>query len=482
MILLFRRALTSFVCVIFAASLSSGQERLFSNQRSSRATENSDQKTPQDGIVGPEIQTTKSLPLVEAGANMQGGSEDRLGRNSNTVQSAIQMPESVVEPSQINTAQDSERFRGSFARETRRFGVGTDLYAPPEFKDGLIVFGKDVAMKIGGYVKTDFIYDFTPIDSTDSFATTSIPVGAPGRTNTRFHARQSRMSFDTRWASSEQTVRVFVEGDFFSSGNALRLRQAYGQIGPLLVGQTWTTFTDVASAPATLDFEGSVSSVNRRQAMVRWTGPVLYDDLTLAIAAENPQFNIIPPVGITGDARSPSPDFIAALRLSKEWGQFQMANLYRLGGFQPDGGRVTTGSAWGINFTGAVLLSDVSKVYSQFVFGDGIGSYRGLPDAAPDSATTDQLLGLTGWMVGYTRDWTDRVSTNFTYAENALSNASLQPPSDVHRTTYLASNVIWKPYDRVKVGVEYLYGLRENVDREVGVAHRLQIAFIFDLP
>ena len=127
-------------------------------------------------------------------------------------------------------------------------------------------------------------------------------------------------------------------------------------------------------------------------------------------------------------------------------------------------------------------MTDTSKVYHQIVFGEGIGSYRGLPDAAPESATTDKVLGFTGWMVGYTRDWTERLSSNFTYAENALDNSLLQPPDDERRTTYLAANSIWNPVDRVKVGIEYLYGLLENVDREVGVAHRIQVSFIFDLP
>jgi hypothetical protein len=34
----------------------------------------------------------------------------------------------------------------------------------------------------------------------------------------------------------------------------------------------------------------------------------------------------------------------------------------------------------------------------------------------------------------------------------------------------------------VNVGIEYLYGLRENIDRQVGVAHRVQVAFILKLP
>lgn len=236
----------------------------------------------------------------------------------------------------------SDRFQGAFSSQGNRFDVGIDLYSAPEFEGGLIVFGKDVAMKIGGYVKADFIYDFNPIDSTDSFVTTSIPVGAPQRTNTRFHARQTRLSFDTRWAAEERVVQIYVEGDFFSDDNTFRLRHAYGEVGRLIVGRTWTTFTDVNAAPATLDFEGSVSSVNRRQAQARWTQPILNDALTLAVAIENPEFIIEAPDGVIGEERSPAPDFVSRLRLEGDWSQFQIAGLLREGGFQPEGKSVLT--------------------------------------------------------------------------------------------------------------------------------------------
>jgi hypothetical protein len=344
-------------------------------------------------------------------------------------------------------------------------------------------------MKIGGIVKADFIYDFDPIDATDSFDTTSIPVKAAPRTNVRFHARQTRLSFDTRWVSHESAVRIFVEGDFFSEGDRYRLRHAYGEVGSLLVGKTWTTFTDVAAAPATLDFEGSVSSVNRRQAQARWTRPVGHDDLTLALAIEDARFIIQTPVGLTAEARTPSPDFVGHLRLQREWGRFQFGGLYRVVGVQPTGMSVPqfgddmrTGHAWGLNFTGVVLLTDSTKTYYQILFGEGIGSYRGLPDAAPAAADKIAALPLFGWMVGITRNWTDDLSSNFTYAENSLDNTPSQLPGDVHRTTYLAANLIWSPLERVKVGVEYLYGLRENVNLAVGSANRVQVAFIFDLP
>lgn len=481
------RALLLALCVSLTTQWSAAQESFFPNKWLSKTDASNDGPIESPAGRAPEFRLIKSLGFQSV-ADEDAGSEvpaiSLAGYSQQAIQPtpAVQVPDVGSTSSGINLSGDAGRFQQAFLSDSRRFNVGTDLYSPPEFEGGLIVFGEDVAMKIGGYVKADFIYDYTPIDSTDSFVTTDIPVGAPPRTNTRFHARQTRMSFDTRWAADDYPVRMFVEGDFFGSNNSFRLRHAYGEVGSLLVGQTWTTFTDVSAAPATLDFEGSVSSVNRRQAQVRWTQQLMHEDLTFAMAVENPQFNIVPPEGITGDPRSPSPDLVARLRLARDWGQFQVAHLYRLGGFQPTGEEVVTNSAWGFNFTGTILLTENSKVYQQIVFGDGIGSYRGLPDAAPESATTDKLLGLTGWMVGYTRDWTERLDSNFTYAENSLNNSLLQQPDDVHRTTYLAANLIWSPVDRVKLGVEYLYGLRENIDREVGVAHRTQVAFIFDLP
>lgn len=362
------------------------------------------------------------------------------------------------------------------------FGIGSDLYADPDFTTGLVLYSRNVAMKFGGYVKADFIYDFDPIDSTDSFDTTAIPIGAAPRTNARFHARQTRFSFDTRWLTGGETIRVFLEGDFFSEGDRFRLRHAYGEVGRLLVGQSWTTFTDVAAAPATLDFEGSVSAVNRRQAQARWTQPVFHEDLTLAVAVEDTRFIIETPVGIMGEERSPSPDFVAHLRLKRDRAQFQAASLYRVGGFQVPGRPVETGFGWGMNFTGVLLITERTKFYSQILFGEGIGSYRGLPDAAPAGLNQVDTLPLFGWMAGITHEWNDQLSSNFTYAENTLDNAPLQAFDEVHRTTYLAANLIWSPLPRVDVGVEYLYGIRQNVDRQSADAHRVQSAFIFKLP
>ncbi len=356
----------------------------------------------------------------------------------------------------------------------------------PDFSGGLIVVGPDVAMKIGGYVKADLIHDFNAIDSTDSFVTTSIPTSAPDRENTRFHARQSRLSFDTRWRVNERIARAFIEGDFFGGDpdgtSNFRLRHAFGKLGQFTAGQTWTTFTAPSAVPQTLDFEGAVSNVNRRQGLVRWDQPILAEGLSVAVAIEDPQIIIQRPLLVTGNALTESPDFISRLRLERDWGEFQGAFVLRELGFQPTDRPIIKELAWGFNFTGSAFLFERTKGCYQITFGEGIGSYRGSPDVVSTGPATAAVLPMFGWMVGVHHQWTDALTSNFTFSKLSLEDLAGQDLENLRGTTYLAANLIANPYDRVFVGVEYLYGTREDVSGAQGTAHRLQMSFGFFLP
>ncbi len=383
-----------------------------------------------------------------------------------------------IEPSRT----DTRSLEGSFQDQQGAGDIGPNLYAPSAFDSGLVVSGKNLAMKIGGYVKADLIHDLDPIGSTDLFDTTTIPTSGPHYTNTRFHARQSRLNFDTRWPTQKGPTRIFVEADFFSEGDRWRLRHAFGEFRSVIIGQTWTTFTDMASLPQTLDNEGSVSSINRRQAQIRWTQTLVPDFLTTAVSLEDPQTNIVVPDGLEGNARTPTPDLVARVRLTREWGQFQIAGLWRQLGYQPIDGPVITDDAWGFNFTGTLQATPRDKVYYQIQFGEGIGSYKGLPDVAPASGSSAEVLPVFAWMIGWTHEWNDRWSSNFTYSENRLDNTHFQDPDELHENTYIALNLICSPAERVYFGVEYLFGIRENVDGSRGEANRLQASVIFELP
>lgn len=370
-------------------------------------------------------------------------------------------------------------------------GIGSDFFSQDQdFANGLLIRSGDVAMKIGGFLKVDFIYDFNPIGNTDAFDVTTIEVGAPPRTNTRFHARQTRLNWDTRWDSDLGLIRMFIEGDFFfnqrESGqlgeNRFRLRHAFAEVGKWMVGQNWTTLADIAASPQTLDFEGQVAAITTRRTQIRWTTDLADSDWTLALAIEDPFTIIEVPEGVMGEPRTQSPDAVIRLRWTKPNIQSQFGGVYRTLGYQPVGEPVFQADTWGLQFSQSAVLNDKAKFYTQLLWGIGIGSFRGTPDFAPTAAGVEEAIGTMAWMVGTTYDWTDRLSSNITYAENEATNDSIFEPDQLKRVKYFAGNLIYETSARTNVGIEYLYGLRQNFGGQSGGANRIQIAFTYYLP
>ncbi len=371
-------------------------------------------------------------------------------------------------------------------------GIGSDFFGLSDnFDEGLIITNGKVAMKIGGFVKLDAIYDFNPINSTDSFDTATIEIGALPRKNARLHARQTRFNADTRWESPRGPVRVFVEGDFFFNQrenfqlgeNRFRLRHAYMQHGKWLAGQTWTTLADIAASPATLDFEGQVASVNTRRAQIRWTQRNLYGtNLALALAIEDPFTIIEVPDDVVGEARTQTPDGVFRLRYEGDFVQTQVAGVLREIGYQRKGQPVVDSAAWGLNFTQVTKLTNRNKCYSEILWGKGIGSFRGIPDFSPTLGGGGTILGSVGWMLGTTHEWNKQFSSNFVYAENGITNEHGLAGDQLKRVTYFAANLIYTPTERSSIGIEYLYGTRVDFDGQKGAANRVQFACTYYLP
>ena len=150
---------------------------------------------------------------------------------------------------------------------------------------------------MGGRIKLDIIRDFDPIAREDSFDPRTIPVDGSEGGNSNLHARETRLLLDIRGPVEGKELRMYVETDFYGSGNALRLRQAYGSYGGLLAGQTWSTFVDDNNFPNTIDFESPMAFPSLRQAQLRWTSK-LSETMSWSAAVEDNKSSIAPPVSI----------------------------------------------------------------------------------------------------------------------------------------------------------------------------------------
>ncbi|AMV32668.1 hypothetical protein VN12_11125 [Pirellula sp. SH-Sr6A] len=355
---------------------------------------------------------------------------------------------------------------------------------PSDLREGLSFENGDWSAKVGGYVKTDLIRDFRAIDSTDFFDPITIPIGEEQRTNSRFHARQTRLSLDARRRATDGEIpmRIFVEGDFFGDSSTLRLRHAYGEYGNLILGQTWSTLAHRAALPNTLDLTGDVASVSLRKAQLRWTQEFWNERWSFAAAIEDSPVNVESQLLNFGDPRRVLPDAIARVRYTEMSLQFQLAAVARRIGFQPANAEVLEFTGGGINATSFVDLTPRNRFYGGVLWGSGIGSYRELPDLTPTLVGRGAPLEAVAWYVGLHHSWSKRWFTNFTYSQEDLNNTPLQPASSIKRIQYLAVNLIHQPTPSLFWGIEGLWGSRQNRDFSEQDASRVMASFGFLLP
>lgn len=358
------------------------------------------------------------------------------------------------------------------------------------FDNAFRIPGTDAFMKIGGYVKLDAIYDADDIASEDLFVTSTINTdGNQRQGRTRLHARQSRLNVDVREATEYGPLRVFAEGDFFGGGgnqnatnsSSFRLRHAFGELGNLVAGQTWSTFMDVAVIPDTLDFEGPNSELFVRQALIRWTQP-LSDELSLAFAIENPEGDFSNDNDLNLDRL---PDGVLRLRWEPDGGHLQTAFLARELRFD-DGDEADSEFGYGLTLSGSLelpFLHPKDLAAFQINYGDGIGRYiTDLGGGGFDALVEDGQLDTTqvfGVMVQGQHWWADDWRSTLAYGYLAADSPSGVADTTLEQSQYLAANLIWTPVPRVDIGVEYLWGQLETEDGNSGTANRVQASVTY---
>jgi len=374
--------------------------------------------------------------------------------------------------------------------------------------------GSSTSIKVSGYVKADALYD-VDYDTGDYFVASRIPVkGDPLKTRKgsfRAHARQSRLRFQSWTPTPLGEFATHIEGDFygatgeegFANSSGFRLRQAYGRLGPLLAGQTWSLFMDLNSHPTTIDFFGPSGIPFDRQGQVRLTAP-LAPGTTFAISAENSEFighadNLKGADGIAANALIGSesyglkmaidvaPDVVAALEHKGDMGSIRLAGVTRF--FDTDTLAMPQGKAvgWGFHLSGSLKTFGRDRIIGGYSYGQGLGRYLlgGYASDATINTETGDISPDEEWGVyaAYQHFWSDNWSSNFVYGReenpDALASSTTLKTSRKQQTAH--ANIIYTPIPGARLGLEYIYGERENVDGKKGDARRVQFGAMWSL-
>jgi outer membrane DcaP-like protein len=349
--------------------------------------------------------------------------------------------------------------------------------------------GTQTLLKIGGYFKSDFIYDLKPAGNAESFITSSIPIPTVATVNNAtVSVRPTRLSLDFRVPSARVgEVRFYLEGDLFgTNATTPRLRHAYAQVKNVLIGQTFSNFMDPDGFPDTLDFQGPNGMVSVRNPQLRY-GFALTPSTTFYISVEKPSSDVaFSTPQFKASVNSPGPD--GALRLRQEFqrGHFQVSGIFRsIGAFLPDG-RSDSAFGWGVNVSTGVKTFGKDNVIFAVAFGNGISRYlqdtSGLGiDAEPSSFTTIKATPALGVEAAYQHYWLKGLRSSAIYSYAAVDNSNFAQSASssfipFNHSTYTGSNLIWNPIGSLNVGAEFLYGWVMRQDGQKANAPRIQFS------
>lgn len=296
--------------------------------------------------------------------------------------------------------------------------------------------------------------------------------------------RQSRLGVKGFIPTSAGEIKTIFEFELFGTGvdagqTTFRLRHAWGELGQVGAGQTWSPFMDIDVFPNSVEYWGPNGMVFFRNVQLRWT-PWSKGDSRFAIALERP--------GASADqglysgrielqdvkGRFPLPDLSAHFRKAGDFGHVQFSGILRqikwddLNGDKFD----LTGSAtaWGLHASSNLKLGkNVARL--SVVYGEGIQNY--MNDAPVDvgiqnnfSNTKTPVLGKALPMLGISAfvdlNWNAKWTSTVGYSMLDIDNTDGQAASAFKKGQYALANVLYYPASNVFLGPEIQWGKREN--------------------
>lgn len=369
-------------------------------------------------------------------------------------------------------------------------GISPAQAQEPEFPGSWELPGTGLRMKVGGYAKADFLYDFTGTRDRKQFLMNTIPVeGEPDYENEgflSFFANETRFNIDVRRTDQNPfPLRVFVEGDFYAPANGFRLRHAYVQAGDFTIGQTWTTLSITEAMPHLIDFAAGDALFGGRATQVRYNRKV-NDRVKFAVGAEMQNFlGIENPYSLPGEPNLQLP--LLAARADIGWESGTMFLGSSIAQLRWDGGATgpTASTAqWDVVIAFLQQVGARTTLSAHFSFGSGSGenvmAFAGSDaNAVLEEDGTLSPIPVKAFVAGLIHKWSDVLTTNASVAYGWLDAPESREEFALKNGGVAHVNLLWHPVKPLQMGVEYMWGAKRAVNDELGRASRIQFGTYF---
>lgn len=405
---------------------------------------------------------------------------------------------------------------GVVVGDIRPLSVATSGDSPPprekttvtagDVKGTIKIPGTDTSIGIGGFVKTDVLLSDVSAGrdriGDQSLNLAQIPVGGARGEHSQlaFHAKESRLWFKSftpsRWGDINTLVEMDFLGDPATYSYTPRLRHAYGSLGNLLAGQTWTTYLNASALPEHLDVGGSAGAITSlRQPLVRWTQPFSVSGLAMEAQAaiESPRSRIWEPGGNSTTPNADNffntpnneryPDMVARLNFNPDWGNLSLAALVRqIRDLRSSEKAMSERGLWGggVSLAGKINAHGLDSIRFMAHYGNGEGRYvattNTFSDASLDPLGNFELTTSYGGMLSYQHWWNKQWRSTATYGFAQADQPDFVNRVLSHQVQSLHANLLWSPVNQAMLGIEYIYANRELLDGRSGELQRLQFS------
>ena len=348
------------------------------------------------------------------------------------------------------------------------------------------------SLALGGFVAMRASYDMGGISDNLDFVPYDIPLTETynNRQQLIMDASTSRL-FVKSIANTRALGRivVFVDADFRGGSQGSytpRLRSAYLSFLGFTLGRDVTTFCDLQAVPLMIDFRGPNAYNYNYATMIRYEFTCLDEVLSVGVAAEMPQVSATYNYKFL-EMRQRIPDIPVYVQLG--WGPERNSHIRASAIFRNmyvrndvvDSNKKLFG--WGVQMSGTIGLGPWFRLFMNGTYGQGITPYiqdltgSGL-DFIPDNVTGEEIKvqKMWGWQAAGQINFSQRAALSGGFSTVQMDRSDrFSFDNEYKRGTYIFGNFFYSFTPRCRIGAEYLYGARKNMNSAKGHANRVSL-------
>lgn len=361
-----------------------------------------------------------------------------------------------------------------------------------EDKNPLSWSSKNTTATLSGFVMAVAKADFNGSVSGNDFWTALISTDESyaNQSSLGFDAVGTRLGLDVTQKTSIGDIQGVVEIDFSGSTSLIRIRHAYVRFKGFVMGQTWSFMVDNASVVSTVDRVWIQSRPFTRIPLFGYDHK-FKNGISLGGAVELSSTEVsmdLTDITTISSTKRRYPDLPVYFQYTKGESHIRASALVR--GLSYNNlvtSQIEEKLGWGAQISGSLKVAPKLELYAQGIYGEGIGNYLSAVqilnlNLMPNMNNNGEVAALPmyGASAGLKVDIAKGV-----FATSSYSFASVSKVDDYYwdstyrRSDLISASLFWSPVKPVLLGLEYLYGQREDMDGATGSANRIYMSALY---